>query len=79
MNERLRKGAALTVVLIGTLASGVVFGQDPGACHEAYLQSGLTEQQLSFDHFRHLYSDTLCARDGVLEASHADGVAEVTR
>ena len=64
MNERLRKGAALAVVVIGTLVSSIAFGQDPGSCREAYLQSGLTEQQLSFDQFRHSYSDTLCAPDG---------------
>ncbi len=53
--------AALTVVLVGLSAVGLLFGQDPGPCHEAYLQSGLTEQQLTFDGFRHFYADTLCA------------------
>jgi hypothetical protein len=64
MNTRLRKGMALAVVLIGLLGSSAALGQDPGPCHEAYLQSGLTEQQMNFDHFRHFYSDTLCAPEG---------------
>jgi hypothetical protein len=64
MNERLRKWAALVLVLITMLAANLAFGEDPGACYEAYLESGLTEQQMTFDEFRHFYSDTLCARGG---------------
>jgi hypothetical protein len=62
MNERLRKWAALVVVLTGMLAANLAFGEDPGACYRAYLESGLTKQQMTFDEFRHFYSDTLCAR-----------------
>ena len=61
MKGQFKKAAALTVVLIGMLASGAVLGHEPGACQEAYLQSGLSEQQMTFDHFHHFYSDTLCA------------------
>jgi hypothetical protein len=75
MNERLRKWAA---VLVAMLASVAAFGEDPGPCHEAYLQSGLTEQQMTFDHFRHFYSDTLCARDD-LAAAHGGRVPEEAR
>jgi hypothetical protein len=64
MNERLRKWTALVVVLMTILAADVVFGEDYGPCYGAYLESGLTEQQMSFDQFREFYSDTLCARDG---------------
>jgi hypothetical protein len=64
MNGQIKKAAALAVVLIGILASGAALGQDPGPCHEAYLQSGLTEQQMTFDDFRSFYADTLCAPDG---------------
>jgi hypothetical protein len=78
MNDRLRKRAAMAVVMIGTLLSGAALGQDPGACHEAYLQSGLTEQQLSFDDFRSSYHDTLCAPDG-LSATHGARVHGETR
>ena len=64
MNAQIKKAAALTVVLTGMLASGAALGHDPGACHEAYLESGLTAQQMTFDHFRDSYSDTLCAPEG---------------
>jgi hypothetical protein len=63
-NGQIKKAAALTVVLTGMLASGAALGQDPGACHEAYLQSGLTAQQMAFEEFRDSYSDTLCAPEG---------------
>lgn len=63
MNERLRRWAAL-VVLMAMLAANVAFGEDPGPCYGAYLESGLTQQQMDFDRFRHFYSDTLCAQDG---------------
>jgi hypothetical protein len=66
MNESLSKWAALAVVLIGMLASGLAFGREPGPCYEAYLTGGLTEQQMTFDAFRYSYADTLCATaDGV--------------
>ena len=64
MNERLRKWAALAVVLMTMLAANVAFGEDYGPCYMAYLESGLTEQQMTFDQFNHFYSDTLCARGG---------------
>jgi hypothetical protein len=78
MNGQTKKAAALTVVLIGMLASGTTLGHDPGPCHEAYLQSGLSEQQMSFEDFRHSYSDTLCARDD-LAATHGGRVPEEAR
>jgi hypothetical protein len=74
MNERLRKWTALAVVLIGMLVSGSAFGQNPGPCQEAYLASGLTTQQLTFDDFRHSYADTLCATedgDGVVATPYS--------
>ena len=74
------KKAALAVVLTGMLASGAALGHDPGACHEAYLQSGLSEQQMTFDRFHRLYADTLCATDGDrLAATRADRVSGGTR
>jgi hypothetical protein len=64
MKVRLGKWAALVVFLVTLLVSGVAFGEDPGPCYEAYLQSGLTEQEISFDDFRHSYADSFCATDG---------------
>ena len=64
MNEKMRKWAALVVVLIAMLAANIAFGEDYGPCYGAYLESGLTEQQMTFDQFREFYGDTLCARDG---------------
>jgi hypothetical protein len=78
MHWQIKKAAALTVVLIGMLASGAALGRDTGPCHEAYLQSGLSEQQMTFDRFHRFYSDTLCARDD-LAATHGGRVPEVTR
>ena len=80
MNERLRKWTALAVFLVALLASGLAFGQDTDPCHVAYLQSGLTEQQMTFDDFRHSYADTLCAPDGdSLAATHGGQVSGETR
>ena len=53
--------AAMMVVLIGLLGAGLVFGQDSDPCREAYLEGGLTAQQMGFEEFREFYSDTLCA------------------
>ena len=78
MDERLRKWAALAAVLVAMLASGAAFGEDPGPCHGAYLESGLSEQQMSFKDFRHSYSDTLCARVD-LAATHGGRVPEQAR
>ena len=75
-----RKRAAALVVLLGILAPGIAFGADPGPCREAYLESGLTKQQMAFDHFRHFYADTLCATDdGGLVAKHEGRVPGETR
>jgi hypothetical protein len=64
MNERLRKWAALAVVLMTMLAADVAFGNEYGPCYGAYLESGLTQQQMTFAQFRQFYGDTLCARGG---------------
>jgi hypothetical protein len=80
MKGQIKKAAALAVVLTGMLASGAALGRDPGPCHEAYLQSGLTGQQMTFAQFHRFYSDTLCATDGGgLAATHADRVSGGTR
>ena len=80
MNAKLRKWTALTVVLVALLTGSAVFGEDHESCYEAYLQSGLTQQQLTFDEFHSLYADTLCAPDGGgLVASHEGRLSEGTR
>jgi hypothetical protein len=74
MKGQTKKAAALAAVLTGMLVSGAALGRDPGSCLEAYLQSGLTEQQSTFDDFRHSYSDTLCATedgDGVVATTYS--------
>jgi hypothetical protein len=52
---------AMMVVLIGLSGAGLVFGQDSDPCYEAYLESGLTAQQMTFDEFRGVYGETVCA------------------
>ena len=64
MKRTIRKWTALAVVLFGVLGASAAFGEENGACYEAYLQSGLTVQQVSFDQFHKLYGDTLCAPVG---------------
>ena len=56
--------AASAVVLIGMLGAGLAFGADGDPCREAYLESGLTAQQMTFEEFHGFYSDTLCANGG---------------
>jgi hypothetical protein len=80
MNEKLRKWTALVVVLVVLLTGSAAFGRDHGACNEAYLQSGLTQQQLTFDEFHRLYGDALCAsEDADLVATHGGHGLERTR
>ena len=78
MNAKLRKWTALAVVLVTLLTGSAAFGEDHGSCYEAYLQTLLTQQQLTFDEFHRLYADTLCAPDGLV-ASHEGSLSEGTR
>jgi hypothetical protein len=50
-------GATLAVMVIGA----VTFGGEPTRCEQAYLASGLTEQQMSLEEFGALYGDAFCA------------------
>jgi hypothetical protein len=63
MRHMVKVRAALMVVLIGLSAAGLVFGQDGDPCYEAYLDSALSAQQMTFDEFRGAYSETVCATD----------------
>ena len=50
-------GATLALMLVATVA----FGGDGAPCYEAYLASGLSQQQLPFEEFQELYGDGVCA------------------
>jgi hypothetical protein len=63
--RRAMKWAALGLILaMVVVASGVFGGETPTACQQAYLVSGLPEQQMSFADFSRPYSDTFCAPGG---------------
>jgi hypothetical protein len=55
--------AALMVVFICLSAAGLVFGQESDSCREAYLDSGLSVQQMSYEEFQGAYGETACATD----------------
>ncbi len=52
---------ALGVTLATMMVAAVTFGEDPTLCQQAYLASGLTEQQMSLEEFGALYGDAFCA------------------
>ena len=56
--------AATAANTLATMLAGAsAFGETPTPCYEAYLASGLTEQQMSFEEFAEFYGDTLCASE----------------
>jgi hypothetical protein len=59
-----RKLVVLVVILSSVIMANAAMGADYDPCYEAYLESGLTNQQMSFGEFNHSYSDTLCAKEG---------------
>ena len=77
MRHMVKVRAALMVILIGLSAAGLVFGQDGNLCYEAYLDSGLSAQQMTFDEFHRLYGETLCATstEVVHKNAYPDGQA----
>jgi hypothetical protein len=64
MRHMMMKRTASAVVLIAMVGGGLAVSTDTDPCRKAYLESGLTAQQMTFDEFRGFYSDTLCARGG---------------
>ena len=78
MNETVRRWVALVVILTIAQSASAALGVGYDPCYEAYLESGLTKQQMSFDHFRHSYSDTLCSSEGhdLQAAREGRGVGE---
>jgi hypothetical protein len=65
MRHMAKARAALMVVLVCLSAAGLVFGQDSDPCREAYLDSGLSVQQMSYEEFQSAYGETVCATDVV--------------
>jgi hypothetical protein len=61
---KMRKGAVLAAALVMILAASVAFGEAPTACEAAYLTSGPTAQQMSFEGPCELYGATPPALDG---------------
>jgi hypothetical protein len=61
MRHMVKVRAALVVVLIGLSGTGLVLGQDSDPCREAYVESGLSTQQMGFAEFRAIYGETTCA------------------
>jgi hypothetical protein len=56
-----RKWLVLGALVLTALLAGSIYGEEHTPCEQAYLESSLTQQQMSFDEFRELYADTLCA------------------
>ena len=55
---------ALGAIVAMMLAAAAAFGETPTPCYEAYLASGLSQQQMGFEEFRELYGDGVCATSG---------------
>jgi hypothetical protein len=64
-----KKRMALVAILAIAYVVGTAFGAGYDPCYGAYLESGLNQQQMTFQQFRQSYGDTLCAPDG-LKATH---------
>ncbi len=60
----MRKWMALGATLAMLLAAAMGYGATTTPCYEAYLMSGLTEHQMSFEEFRGAYSDSVCVTGG---------------
>jgi hypothetical protein len=70
-----RKQVVLAAMLVTMLGSALAFGEDRDPCYEAYRQSGLTHQQMSFEEFRELYGVTVCAPSSDGLVGNAPGAA----
>jgi hypothetical protein len=63
MRHMAKVRAALMVVLVCLSAAGLVYGQESDPCREAYLESGLSVQQMTYHEFQGAYGETICATD----------------
>jgi hypothetical protein len=61
---RTREWVASGVILATMLAAAATYGETRTPCYEAYLSSGLTQQQMSFEEFREFYGGGVCATSG---------------
>jgi hypothetical protein len=69
MRHMAKVRAAFIVVLVCLTAAGLVYGHDSDPCREAYLDSGLSVQQMTYHEFQGAYGETVCATD-VASLSH---------
>ena len=63
MRHMAKVRAALVVVFLGLSAAGLVLGQDSDPCREAYLDSGLAVQQMTYHEFQDAFGETVCVTD----------------
>jgi hypothetical protein len=63
MRHMAKVRAALMVVFVGLTTAGLIYGQDSDPCREAYLETGLTAQQMTYHEFQGAYGETVCATD----------------
>jgi hypothetical protein len=66
-----RKWVVLGALVLTALVASSIYGEEHTPCEQAYLESGLTQQQISYDEFRKLYADSLCAPGG--DVAHRSG------
>jgi hypothetical protein len=60
---RAGKWVVLGAMLVIMLTASLAFGENPTPCYEAYLTTGLSQQQMSFEEFRKFYSDNACPKN----------------
>ncbi len=66
-----RKWVVLGALVLTALVAGSTYGEEHTPCEQTYLESGLTQQQMSFKEFRELYADSLCAPGS--DVAHGSG------
>ncbi|MGH3144185.1 MAG: hypothetical protein ACRDTR_00110 [Rubrobacter sp.] len=64
-----RRWAVLGVVFAGMLVASILLGEQHSPCYDLYLGSGLSQETVSFESFRELYDETLCAPNGANRVS----------
>ena len=64
METKTGKWVTLGAIVATMLAAAAAFGETPTPCYEAYLASGLSQQQMGFEEFRELYGDGVRATSG---------------
>lgn len=80
MKHMMKERAASAVIIIAMVGAGLALSTDTDPCREAYLESGLSAQQMSFEEFRGFYADTLCATGGDSEVgTTGDRVSDESR